>query len=43
MQIIFHTAIKNHLETLDTRGIESGSYSLLSIDGKYNQLLVGAK
>ena len=37
------TAIKSHVETLNAKGKESGSYSLLSIDEKYNHLLVGGK
>ncbi|XP_078378520.1 semaphorin-5A-like [Oculina patagonica] len=36
-------AIKSHVETLNTREIESGSFSLLSVDEKNNHLLVGAK
>lgn len=41
--VIFCTAIKSHVETLNTREIESGSFSLLSVDEKNNHLLVGAK
>ena len=35
--------VNHHMETLKTGGIESGNYSVLSVDGKYNQLLVGAR
>ncbi|XP_027036875.1 semaphorin-5A-like [Pocillopora damicornis] len=31
------------METLKTGGIESGNFSVLSVDSKYNQLLVGAR
>ena len=35
--------VNHHMETLKTGGIESGNYSVLSVDSKYNQLLVGAR
>ncbi|RMX51787.1 hypothetical protein pdam_00011638 [Pocillopora damicornis] len=35
--------VNHHMETLKTGGIESGNFSVLSVDSKYNQLLVGAR